>query len=153
MRKKNDDGKINKEEINNWKEKRAEAVRNCRQGQMSEDWSGCTGLPGNGAHGSQWLSATLILSSSQLAASVGSGHMFITSLNHINTDPKSQWKQGNHQIASKRNICSDLLLTPESLMDTHPCLCCHPGKWIPARLQSLVLALLPPFFINHFERK
>lgn len=52
MRKKNDDGKINKEEINNWKEKRAEAVRNCRQGQMSEDWSGCTGLPGNGAHGS-----------------------------------------------------------------------------------------------------
>ena len=39
-------------------------------------------------------------------------HNLSQPLAQINTDPKSQWKQGNHQIGSKRNICADLQLTP-----------------------------------------
>ena len=75
-------------------------------------------------------------------------HNLSQPLAQVNADPKSQWKQGNHQIGSKRNICADLLLTPESLMGTHLCLCCHLGKWVPARPQSSVLALLPAFLLT-----
>lgn len=102
-----------------------------------------------GARASQLLSAALILSSCWLAASVATCSYPLSA--QLNTDPKSPWKQGDHQVRRKCSICTELLLTPESLMGTNQCPCCHLGKWVPAGPESLVLALLLPFYISILE--
>ena len=115
--------------------------------------SGCAGFPARGRRFTVAVSCTDLVV--LLAGSIGGQrpqvHTPFQPLAQLNTDPKSHWKQGDHQVRSKCSICTELLLTPKSVMGTNQCPCCHLGKWVPAGPESLVLALLLLFYVSILE--